>query len=105
MHDSEKNPNVEERTDLLIEFFTYSLYRNVCRSLFEKARSRAKDKDKVLYSFLVCTRLMLSDTKITSAELRFLLSGVGGVYPGKPPEKPADWIPDRTWTEVIQVLP
>jgi len=94
MHDSEKNPNVEERTDLLIEFFTYSLYRNVCRSLFEK--------DKVLYSFLVCTRLMLSDTKITSAELRFLLSGVGGVYPGKPPEKPADWIPDRTWTEVIQ---
>ena len=93
MNDSEKNPNVEERVQILIDFFTYSLYRNVCRSLFEK--------DKVLYSFLVCSRLMLAGEKIMVPELRFLLSGVSGVYPGKPPEKPAEWIPDRSWTEVV----
>jgi len=86
-------PEVEERVDQLIAHFTYSLYRNVCRSLFEK--------DKLLYSFLVCTRLMISLDKINSSELSFLLSGVGGVLQGQQPIKPADWVPDRTWTEML----
>ena len=92
MNDSNKDvANEAERVAVLIDFFTYSLYRNVCRSLFEK--------DKVLYSFLVCSRLMLEEKKITLDELRFSLSGVGGVI-DTPLPKPADWIPDRTWTEV-----
>ena len=93
MNDSNKDvANEAERVAVLIDVFTYSLYRNVCRSLFEK--------DKVLYSFLVCSRLMLDDKKILLEELRFVLSGVGGVVE-KPPAKPADWMPDRTWTEVL----
>lgn len=44
--------NVEARVKTLIAYFTEALYKNVCRSLFEK--------DKVLYSFLVCTRLMMA---------------------------------------------
>merc|ERR1719409_2135262 len=58
MNDSNKDVQDEaERVAVLIDFFTYSLYRNVCRSLFEK--------DKVLYSFLVCSRLMLDGKSIT----------------------------------------
>jgi dynein heavy chain, axonemal len=92
MNDSNKNvANEAERVAILIDFFTYSLYRNVCRSLFEK--------DKLLYSFLVCSRLLLEQQKIRLDELKFSLSGVGGVIT-KPLPKPADWIPDRTWTEV-----
>eukprot|EP00961_Rhodomonas_salina_P075889 1018570-Rhodomonas_salina.1 len=94
MNNSEPNPKVDERVDILIDYFTFSLYRNVCRSLFEK--------DKVLYSFLVCSRLMLAEDKISQTDLRFLLSGVGGVSQDKPMEKPADWIPDRCWAEVVQ---
>lgn len=94
MKDSEPNSDVEQRVAILIDHFSYSLYRNVCRSLFEK--------DKLLYSFLVCTRLMISLNKIRADELRFLLSGVGGVLTGKQPDKPADWVPDRTWTETLQ---
>jgi dynein heavy chain len=95
MKDSEPNSDVAERVSILIDHFSYSLYRNVCRSLFEK--------DKLLYSFLVCTRLMLATDKISSIELRFLLSGVGGVLTGKQPEKPSDWVPDRSWTEILQM--
>ena len=56
---AEHSSNIAERVQLLIDFFTYSLYRNVCRSLFEK--------DKLLYSFLVCTKLMIADNAISQA--------------------------------------
>ena len=85
---------VDARVKLLNNHFTEALYKNVCRSLFEK--------DKVLYSFLVCTRLMLSQNRIQLAELRFLLSGLAGPSPAHPPPKPAEWMPDRVWVEVLQ---
>ena len=85
---------VDARVKMLINYFTEALYKNVCRSLFEK--------DKVLYSFLVCTRLMLSQGRIQLPDMRFLLSGLAGPAPGNPPPKPAAWVPDRVWVEMLQ---
>ena len=85
---------VEGRVKQLNGHFTEALYKNVCRSLFEK--------DKVLYSFLVCTRIMISQNRIQLPEMRFLLSGLAGPTPSNPPPKPADWMPDRVWVEVLQ---
>lgn len=47
---------VEERIANINEFFTFSLYSNVCRSLFEK--------NKLMFAFLLCTRIMMNDNKI-----------------------------------------
>ena len=57
--------NLEKRIDNINDFFTFSLYSNVCRSLFEK--------DKLLFSFLVCVRILMNDNKINMVSLQHVL--------------------------------
>jgi dynein heavy chain len=92
----EKSPPssvLEERIGILDDFFKFALYNNICRSLFEK--------HKLVFSFLLCTRLMMSEDLISMNNYRFLLTG--GVSMETPPEKPADWIPEQCWAEIFKL--
>ena len=48
--------DLEERIKAINNYFTFSLYSNVCRSLFEK--------HKLLFSFLLCVRILMNEGKI-----------------------------------------
>ena len=54
--------NLQERIAHINDYFTFSLYSNVCRSLFEK--------HKLLFSFLLCVRILMNENKINMVRLR-----------------------------------
>ena len=68
-----------------------SLYRNICRSLFEK--------DKLIFAALLTLKLMEMAKETDAADFKFLLTG--GVSLGDIlPEKPCDWLSDKLWGEM-----
>lgn len=71
------------------EHFTYSLYLNVCRSLFEK--------HKLLFSFILTITLKQGEKKINLNEWRYLLSGPAGEI--TVPANPTNWIPENQWPD------
>merc|ERR1711871_451273 len=88
---AEKSTNLEERLKNLNDTFTYMLYVNVCRSLFEK--------DKLLFSFLLTTKIMLGQSALSSNELRFFLQGSTSMDLAEP--NPYTWLPDKSWNDIL----
>lgn len=87
---SAQSDDIQLRMSSLNDYFTYFLYENVERSLFEK--------DKLLFSFMLASRILISAGKVDPEELRFLL--VGGVVAGELPANPAKrWMSDKVWAE------
>jgi dynein heavy chain len=91
---SEKGKDVQTRLEHLSKHFTLSLYRNICRSLLEK--------DKLLFSFLLTTRVMQGKESIDVSELFFLLSGGSGNVDELPSNVP-DWITPKIWESVCRL--
>jgi dynein heavy chain len=91
IQNSEQSEEIEERLEFLNKEFLYSLYRNICRSLFEK--------DKLIFSFLLNIKLMELSSELDTNELRFLLTG--GISLGeKLPECPCEWLEEKSWGEL-----
>lgn len=93
---SEKCDNLDKRLEILKEYFTYSLYSNICRSLFEK--------DKLVFSMLLTCRLLEFYGNLNNSHWRFLLTG-GTAIIDNPPEKPKDtpWLSEKAWSSVIKL--
>jgi len=91
---SEASDDGQQRIVTLNQYFTLSLYQNVCRSLFER--------HKLLFSFLLCAKILFGDDKIDQAEWRFFLAGPSGNIEPKP--NPTDWLDDIEWVQVYEQL-
>jgi dynein heavy chain len=88
---AEKSDVIEERLKFLDLQFLESLYKNVCISLFEK--------DKMIFSFMLCLKLAELRNELNPAELKFLLTG--GVALGEDyGPLPAPWVDAKIWGEI-----
>mgnify|MGYP000067473068 CR=1 FL=1 len=94
IRDSEPADEIPQRITNLNEYFTYSIYKNVCRSLFEK--------DKLMFSFLITVKVLQGDNEIPPDEWRFLISGQANKLEREQPQRgPSDeWITPLIWSEL-----
>jgi len=91
---AEKSDAIEARLGFLIDFFTYSLYKNICRSLFEK--------DKLLFSFTLAATIFGYKGTLDPTEYRFLLTGGLGNKEGSG-NLPAKWMSEKLWLEMLRL--
>ncbi|TYZ61102.1 hypothetical protein PybrP1_000394 [[Pythium] brassicae (nom. inval.)] len=91
---ADKAPQLAARLASLNDTFTYVLYRNVCRSLFEK--------DKLLFAFLLTVKVLVGAGVVNTAELRYFFTGNTQMELAKPKPAGADaWLTDKTWGNVL----
>jgi len=94
LEQSEKSDNKQTRSLNIIEEFTLQLYNNVCQSLFEK--------DKLLFSYLICLKVMDERDELDQIENRFMLTGGIQVEP-KEPNPASHWLVDKAWCTIEEM--
>jgi dynein heavy chain len=86
--------DIEQRVLNLNDFFTDSVYNNICRSLFES--------HKLLFAFCLCVKILQGDAMIDQTEYRFLLSGIA-------PSRASlnmpitSWLEANTWEQICEM--
>eukprot|EP00397_Hematodinium_sp_SG-2012_P000066 GEMP01000066.1.p1 GENE.GEMP01000066.1~~GEMP01000066.1.p1 ORF type:complete len:3524 (+),score=879.37 GEMP01000066.1:529-10572(+) len=81
------------RIENLKDYFTYSLYNNVCRALFEI--------HKTMFSLSLTVRILAGNDDLEQDDLRFLLTGPLQEPDNLPPKPSAAWVTDIMWKEVV----
>ncbi|KAH7442335.1 hypothetical protein KP509_03G083100 [Ceratopteris richardii] len=91
---SEKSDDLTVRITNLNGHFTFALFSNVSRSLFEK--------DKILFGFVMSVKLQLENRALNNDEVSFFTTG--GIVLEKQPEKPSvqalSWLTEKSWNEI-----
>ncbi|XP_024377701.2 uncharacterized protein [Physcomitrium patens] len=94
MKSAEPAEQLHQRIVNINNYFTYSLYINVCRSLFEK--------HKLMFSLILCIKILQGDKLIDGQEWRFLLQG-GTSTAFTDPNPDPSWINEKVWMEFLNL--
>lgn len=83
---------LETRLENLNKFFTYSLYENICRSLFEV--------HKLMFSLMLTVKILFGKNDLDEKEWRFMLTGP--VSEIKILSNPTEWIAENSWPDIYR---
>ena len=86
--------DINDRVISLNGYFTYSVYTNICRSLFER--------HKLLFAFILCMSILQGDGSVDPAEFRFLLSGIAP-HRSEYPLPKSDWLEANVWSDLCEL--
>ncbi|CAF0752073.1 unnamed protein product [Brachionus calyciflorus] len=84
-----KSKDLEQRLGILLAETTISIYTNVSRGLFEK--------DKLVFSFMLCAEIMKLEGKIKSNEWTLFLRGSSGMDKKRPTKPDFKWLNEQVW--------
>ena len=95
---ADKHEVLSDRILALNDYFTGSLFSQVCRSLFEK--------DKLLFGFALCISIYGHNLgQISLEQFRFLITGgveISSGFDEQPDKKPA-WLSKKSWIEFVKL--
>merc|ERR550514_1021793 len=86
--------NLQKRLQALGNRFVQLIYQKICDSLFEK--------DKLMFSMLLCFKLMEVDKELDAEEKQLLLLAGGGGVAEKPKPKNTEWLSETSWNRVTE---
>jgi len=90
--------SIKQRSKNINQQFLLELYTNVCQSLFEK--------DKLLFSFLLCLKLMQIRDEVSADEVAFILRGSLAMSMSSPnpvSRRGENWLSDQSWQNVLEL--
>jgi dynein heavy chain len=85
---------LDQRLKNLNDYFTYSLYENICRSLFER--------HKLLFSFMLTVKVLFGENLMVDEEWRYLLAGASGDV--HIPDNPTKWVAENQWADMYRQI-
>ncbi|XP_076235073.1 dynein axonemal heavy chain 7 [Calliopsis andreniformis] len=91
---SNRSTVIERRLQFLKFSFTQSFYISICRSLSEK--------HKIVYSFLLCIKILLANEETTQEEIKYFMStNLNHINPIS--NDIVDWLPPDTWRKICDL--
>lgn len=91
---SNRSVVLEKRLQFLKSSFTRNLHSSVCRSLLEK--------HKLLYSFLLCVKVLIDARQTTQEEVKYFLSSDSEDCDAVLEPAP-DWLPTDKWRQICRL--
>lgn len=92
IENANRSKDIIRRLKFLTDAITYNLYCSVCRSLFEK--------DKLLFSFILTTKILLANNIIDINSFKFLLTGGNQSISIDLPNPDPKWITNKIWDDI-----